>query len=207
MNELQVIYQLLLEETQNPDCEFRVLEATRLLREFILKQEVKEIGKSKQFTTIKKVLASSKTRPILQKVLYKEDSQIFTDSFMLFLLRGNDKIEALKDFYCNKDESERYPKIEKIMSLAKENIDKYIIIDTKDFLSQSKLINENNNCFSFKLNENEKVCFNVKSLTQYLTIINKQQVKLYYKHNLAPFYFIDENTNTEAILIPVRTDK
>jgi hypothetical protein len=211
MKELQVIYQLLAEETKDSTSieninGYNILKARDFLKEFILKQEVKEIGKGKQFTTIKKVLASSKSRPILQKVLYKDDTQIFTDSVMAFLLRGNDKIDQLKDFYCDKDEIDRYPQLDRIISLAKENKEKYIIIDTKDFLSQSKLINEDENCFCFKLNEIENVWFNVKLLTNFLTIINRPQVKLYYKHNLAPFYFIDENTNTEAIILPIRKD-
>jgi len=83
------------------------------VEEQILTEKIKETSSSKVYNTIKNILNRTKeSRPILSKVLYKDDVMYFTDRFIAFRLVGKDIISG---FPSTSDE-ENYPNLDHILN-------------------------------------------------------------------------------------------
>ena len=83
------------------------------VEEQILTKKVKETSSSKVYNTIKNILNRNKeSRPILSKVLYKDDAMYFTDSYIAFRLVGKDIIQG---FPSPSDEG-NYPNLDHIFN-------------------------------------------------------------------------------------------
>ena len=83
------------------------------VEEQILSGKIKETSSTKVYNTIKNVLNRNKEiRPILSKVLYKDNAMYFTDSYIAFRLVGKD---IISDFPSPSDE-ENYPNLDHIFN-------------------------------------------------------------------------------------------
>ena len=83
------------------------------VEEQILTEKIKETSSSKVYNTIKNILNRNKeSRPILSKVLYKDDAMYFTDSYIAFRLVGKDIISG----FPSPSDEENYPNLDHIFN-------------------------------------------------------------------------------------------
>ena len=83
------------------------------VEEQILSGKIKETSSTKVYNTIKNVLNRNKEiRPILSKVLYKDNAMYFTDSYIAFRLVGNDIISG----FPSPSDEKNYPNLDHILN-------------------------------------------------------------------------------------------
>ena len=83
------------------------------VEEQILTEKIKETSSSKVYNTIKNILNRNKeSRPILSKVLYKDNAMYFTDSYIAFRLVGKDIITG----FPSPSDEENYPNLDHIFN-------------------------------------------------------------------------------------------
>jgi len=83
------------------------------VEEQILTEKVKETSSSKVYNTIKNILNRNKeSRPILSKVLYKDEAMYFTDSYIAFRLVGKDIIRG----FLSPSDEKNYPNLDHILN-------------------------------------------------------------------------------------------
>ena len=155
---------------------------------------------------------SSKYREILHYCDYQNiagtDYQVFTDSYTLFMLV--DKMEL--PYYKDTMPSASYPNVKNLYSAGYYNTDITESIDIKDIMAKlkakmlpidnkiAKYVNEN-------VNANGKtvaIAFNANYLKTIVDILGTSELKVYYKRDMAPLLFVDENTGNKALLTPIK---
>lgn len=83
------------------------------VEEQILTEKIKETSSSKVYNTIKSILNRNKeSRPILSKVLYKDNAMYFTDSYIAFRLVGKDIISG----FPSPSDEKNYPNLDHILN-------------------------------------------------------------------------------------------
>ncbi len=83
------------------------------VEEQILAEKIKETSSSKVYNTIKSILNRNKeSRPILSKVLYKDEAMYFTDSYIAFRLVGKDIISG----FPSPSDEKNYPNLNHILN-------------------------------------------------------------------------------------------
>ena len=156
--------------------------------------------------------AGSKGRDIFKYCDYQNiagtDYQVFTDSFILFMLV--DKMEL--PYYKDSIPSASYPNVKNLYSASYYDTDITESIDIKDIMAKlkakmlpidnkiAKYVNEN-------VNANGKtvaIAFNANYLKTIVDILGTSELKVYYRRDMAPLLFVDEATGNKALLMPIR---
>ena len=156
--------------------------------------------------------AGSKGRDIFKYCDYQNisgtDYQVFTDSFILFMLV--DKMEL--PYYKDSMPSASYPNVKNLYSASYYDTDITESIDIKDIMAKlkakmlpidnkiAKYVNEN-------VNANGKtvaIAFNANYLKTIVDILGTSELKVYYRRDMAPLLFVDENTGNKALLMPIK---
>lgn len=134
-----------------------------------------------------------------QTIINGHDVQVFTDSYIAFIL---------KTFYnlpLWDDENGSYPQIERL--LPDKNYGEIVNIDFKDILAKlkAKQIEEKDGVKIIELNsENYKCFFNADNLKKVCDILGTTELVMRLYGGLKPALIIDEKTDNQAIITPVR---
>ena len=156
--------------------------------------------------------AGSKGRDIFKYCDYQNiagtDYQVFTDSFILFMLVDKMELPYYKDNMPNAS----YPNVINLYSASYYDTDITESIDIKDIMAKlkakmlpidnkiAKYVNEN-------VNANGKtvaIAFNANYLKTIVDILGTSELKVYYRRDMAPLLFVDEATGNKALLMPIR---
>lgn len=155
---------------------------------------------------------NSKYRAILHYCDYQNiagtDYQVFTDSYTLFMLV--DKMEL--PYYKDNMPSASYPNVKNLYSASYYDTDITESIDIKDIMAKlkakmipvqdkiAKYVNKN-------VNANGKtvaIAFDANYLKTIVDILGTSELKVYYRRDMAPLLFVDENTGNKALLMPIK---
>ena len=155
---------------------------------------------------------NSKYREILHYCDYQNisvtDYQVFTDSYTLFMLVDKMELPYYKDNMPNAS----YPNVKNLYSASYYDTDITESIDIKDIMAKlkakmlpidnkiAKYVNEN-------VNANGKtvaIAFDANYLKTIVDILGTSELKVYYRRDMAPLLFVDENTGNKALLMPIK---
>ena len=133
-------------------------------------------------------------------VINGNDVQVFTDTYIAFIL---------KTFYnlpLWDEENGAYPKIERILPDKKygENVN----INFKDIIAKlkAKQIEEKDGIKLIELNsENYKCFFNADNLKKICDILGTTELDMYLYGNLKAALIVDEKTDNQAVIVPIRS--
>lgn len=165
-----------------------------------------------QKAALKFLKNAGKYREILHYCDYQNiagtDYQVFTDSYTLFMLV--DKMEL--PYYKDNMPSASYPNVKNLYSAGYYDTDITESIDIKDIMAKlkakmlpiqdkmAKYINENVNANG----KTKAIAFDANRLKTIVDILGTSELKVYYRRDMAPLLFVDENTGNKALLMPIK---
>ena len=128
------------------------------------------------------------------------DVQVFTDSYIAFIL---------KTFYnlpLWDDENGSYPQIERL--LPDKNYGEIVNVNFKDLLAKlkAKQIEEKDDMKIIELKSKSYKClFNVDNLKKICDILGTTELTMYLYGTLKAALIVDEKTDNQAIITPIRS--
>ena len=156
--------------------------------------------------------AGSKGRDIFKYCDYQNiagtDYQVFTDSFILFMLVDKMELPYYKDNMPNAS----YPNVKNLYNASWYDTDITESIDIKDIMAKlkakmlpmeekiAKYVNED-------VNANGRVvqlAFDANRLKTIVDVLGTSELKVYYRRDMAPLLFVDESTGNKALLMPIK---
>ena len=166
-------------ENLSVDC-FRgdILKVVDKLKDLYLLETAKTNNQSKAFKDVMKLLSveTCKRRPILQKAIIKENKQIFTNSYILFILNNH-----ILNIPTHDDENmiNGYPQIDNIMPECNNEITLNVNELKNDLLIHKKdesytIITSNKKTLSFDPN-NLLYCISILNINDTITIQYKER--------------------------------
>jgi len=202
------LYQELKEMQDNKEISFltmfKILED---LKKEIQKKEAKEANQASQYRYALKVLNNkdNKSRPILQTTCIRNGIQIFTDSWIAFMLKN--VIKALPTIETEEEEK-RYPDFSRLKPDCNDFIDIKCIDLKNDIatLKDKEIYLLKNDYLPMALN-----VLNVKIMINVLNFKNDDMIRFNYIHNSSSSYhcyirpfLIKNDSGDECILLPCR---
>ena len=148
----------------------------------------------------------SDSRPCLayacKTVINGNDVQVFTDSNIAFILKTFYNLPL----WDNEKEKNKYPKIERL--LPDKKYGEIVNINFKDIIAKlkSKQIEEKDGIKLIELNsENYKCIFNADNLKKICDILGTTELDMYLYGTLKPALIVDEKTDNQALIVPIRS--
>lgn len=146
----------------------------------------------------------SDSRPCLsyacKTVINGNDVQVFTDSYIAFILKTFYKLPLWDK------ENGAYPEIERI--LPDKNYGEIVNVNFKDIIAKlkAKQIEEKDGIKLIELNsESYKCLFNADYLKKICDILGTTELNMYLYGTLKAALIVDEKTENQAIITPVRS--
>lgn len=175
-----------------------------------IKENIPENSTKKQVTAIIRFLNSkhNQSRPVLTYTHYKDDYQVFTDSYMLFRFFNDSIIETLPNTKYQKN-LPAYPNTEKIINPVKNEGVTSESYNIKELLQKIRLLKSDK--IELSLNDNLKVLLDKKKLKDFITIMlfkNSDMLQFKYFNNSNDYYtsllYASNGLNKEGIILPCR---
>lgn len=129
------------------------------------------------------------------------DVQVFTDSYIAFILKTFYNLPL----WDNEKEKNKYPEIERI--LPNKNHGQIVDLDFKDIIAKlkAKQIEEKDGIKLIELNsENYKCFFNADNLKKISDILGTTELVMRLYGEMKPALIIDEKTDNQAVITPIR---
>lgn len=144
------------------------------------------------------------SRPCLsyacKTVINGNDVQVFTDSYIAFILKTFYKLPLWDK------ENGAYPEIERI--LPNKNYGEIVNVNFKDIIAKlkAKQIEEKDGIKLIELNsESYKCLFNADYLKKICDILGTTELNMYLYGTLKAALIVDEKTDNQAIIVPIRS--
>lgn len=148
----------------------------------------------------------SGSRPCLayacKTVINGNDVQVFTDCYIAFILKTFYNLPL----WDNEKEKNKYPEIKRL--LPDKKYGEIVNINFKDIIAKlkAKQIEEKDGIKLIELNsENYKCFFNVESLKKICDILGTTELDMYLYGTLKTALIVDEKTDNQAIIVPIRS--
>lgn len=148
----------------------------------------------------------SGSRPCLayacKAVINGNDVQVFTDCYIAFILKTFYNLPL----WDNEKEKNKYPEIERL--LPDKKYGEIVNINFKDIIAKlkAKQIEEKDGIKLIELNsENYKCFFNAESLKKICDILGTTELDMYLYGTLKTALIVDEKTDNQAIIVPIRS--
>ena len=128
------------------------------------------------------------------------DVQVFTDTYIAFILKTFYKLPL----WDNKNGS--YPQIERL--LPDKNYGEIVNVNFKDLLAKlkAKQIEEKDGIKIIELNsESYKCSFNADNLKKICDILGTTDLNMYLYGTLKAALIVDEKTDNQAVIVPIRS--
>ncbi len=135
-----------------------------------------------------------------QTIINGNDVQVFTDSYIAFILKTFYKLPLWDD------KNGSYPQIERL--LPDKNYGEIVNIDFKDILAKlkAKQIEEKDGIKIIELkSESYKCFFDADNLKKICDILGTTQLTMRLYGELKPALIVDESTENQAIITPIRS--
>lgn len=137
-----------------------------------------------------------------QTIINGNDVQVFTDSYIAFILKTFYKLPL----WDNEKEKIKYPKIERV--LPDKSSGEIVNFNFKDLISKlkAKQIEEKDGIKLIELkSESYKCFFNADNLKKICDILGTTELNVYLYGNLKAALIIDEKTDNQAVIVPIRS--
>lgn len=135
-------------------------------------------------------------------VINGNDVQVFTDTYIAFILKTFYNLPL----WDNEKEKNKYPEIERL--LPDKKYGEIVNINFKDIIAKlkAKQIEEKDGIKLIELNsENYKCFFNAESLKKICDILGTTELDMYLYGTLKAALIVDEKTDNQAIIVPIRS--
>lgn len=135
-------------------------------------------------------------------VINGNDVQVFTDCYIAFILKTFYNLPL----WDNEKEKNKYPEIERL--LPDKKYGEIVNINFKDIIAKlkAKQIEEKDGIKLIELNsENYKCFFNAESLKKICDILGTTELDMYLYGTLKTALIVDEKTDNQAIIVPIRS--
>lgn len=136
-----------------------------------------------------------------QTIINGNEVQVFTDSYIAFILKTFYNLPL----WDNEKEKNKYPQIERV--LPDKKYGEIVDIDFKDIIAKlkSKQIEEKDGIKIIELNSDSYKCyFNADNLKKISDILGTTQLTMRLYGELKPALIIDEETDNQAVIVPIR---
>lgn len=137
-----------------------------------------------------------------QTIINGKEVQVFTDSYIAFFLKTFYKLPL----WDNEKEKNKYPEIERI--LPDKNYGEIVNVNFKDLLAKlkAKQIEEKDGIKIIELkSERYKCFFNADKLKNICDILGTTDLVIRLYGELKPALIIDEKTDNQAVIVPIRS--
>ena len=134
-------------------------------------------------------------------VINGNDVQVFTDSYIAFILKTFYKLPL----WDNEKEKNKYPQIERV--LPNKSYGEIAKFSFKELTAKlkAKQIEEKDGTKIIELNsENYKCCFNADNLKKISDILGTTDLTMYLYGTLKAALIVDEKTDNQAVIVPIR---
>lgn len=134
-------------------------------------------------------------------IINGNDVQVFTDSYIAFILKTFYNLPL----WDNKKEKNKYPQIEKV--LPNKSYGEIVKFSFKELAAKlkAKQIEEKNGTKLIELNSDSyKCCFNADNLKKISDILGTTELTMYLYGTLKAALIVDEKTDNQAVIVPVR---
>lgn len=136
-----------------------------------------------------------------QTIINGNDVQVFTDSYIAFILKTFYNLPL----WDNEKEKNKYPKIERL--IPDKSYGEIVNISFKDLLAKlkAKQIEEKDGIKIIELNsESYKCFFNADYIKKTCDILGTTQLTMRLYGELKPALIVDEKTDNQAVIVPIR---
>lgn len=136
-----------------------------------------------------------------QTIINGKEVQVFTDSYIAFILKTFYKLPL----WDNEKEKNKYPQIERV--LPDKNYGEIVDIDFKDIIAKlkTKQIEEKDGMKLIELkSESYKCCFDADNLKKICDILGTTQLSMRLYGEMKVALIIDEKTDNQAVITPIR---
>ena len=137
-----------------------------------------------------------------QTVINGNDVQVFTDTYIAFILKTFYKLPL----WDNEKEKNKYPRIES--ALPDKNYGEIVDVNFKEIIAKlkAKQIEEKDGMKIIELkSESYKCFFNADNLKKICDILGTTYLNMRLYGKLKPALIIDEKTDNQAVIVPIRS--
>lgn len=137
-----------------------------------------------------------------QKTINGNDVQVFTDTYIAFILKTFYNLPL----WDNEKEKNKYPQIERL--LPDKSYGEIVSINFKDLLAKlkAKQIEEKDGIKIIELkSESYKCFFNADNLKKICDILGTTELVMRLYGNLKAALIVDEKTDNQAVIVPIRS--
>ena len=134
-------------------------------------------------------------------VINGNDVQVFTDSYIAFILKTFYNLPL----WDNEKEKNKYPQIERV--LPNKSYGEVVNFSFKELVAKlkAKQIEEKDGTKLIELNSDSyKCCFNADNLKKISDILGTTDLTMYLYGTLKVALIVDEKTDNQAVVVPVR---
>lgn len=134
-------------------------------------------------------------------VINGNDVQVFTDSYIAFILKTFYNLPL----WDNEKEKNKYPQIERV--LPNKSYGEIVNFSFKELVAKlkAKQIEEKDGTKLIELNSDSyKCCFNADNLKKISDILGTTDLTMYLYGTLKAALIVDEKTDNQAIIVPIR---
>lgn len=137
-----------------------------------------------------------------QTIINGKEVQVFTDSYIAFILKTFYNLPL----WDNEKEKNKYPQIERV--LPDKNYGEIVSVNFKDIIAKlkAKQIEEKDGMKIIELkSESYKCFFNADNLKKVCDILGTTELVMRLYGELKPALIMDEKTDNQAVIVPVRS--
>lgn len=137
-----------------------------------------------------------------QTIINGKEVQVFTDSYIAFILKTFYNLPL----WDNKKEKNKYPEIERV--LPDKSYGEIVNVNFKDIIAKlkAKQIEEKDGMKIIELkSESYKCFFNADNLKKVCDILGTTELVMRLYGELKPALIMDEKTDNQAVIVPVRS--
>lgn len=137
-----------------------------------------------------------------QTIINGKEVQVFTDSYIAFILKTFYNLPL----WDNEKEKNKYPEIERV--LPDKNYGEIVNVNFKDIISKlkAKQIEEKDGVKIIELkSESYKCFFNADNIKKVCDILGTTELVMRLYGELKPALIIDEKTDNQAVITPIRS--
>lgn len=137
-----------------------------------------------------------------QTIINGNEVQVFTDSYIAFILKTFYNLPL----WDNEKEKNKYPEIERV--LPDKSFGEIVNFNFKDLLAKlkAKQIEDKDGIKLIELkSESYKCLFNADNLKKICDILGTTELNMYLYGTLKAALIVDEKTDNQAVIVPIRS--
>jgi len=177
------------------------------IKEALIKQGFKDTTRKQRYVYAKKTLEDKilNIRPVLKKTFLKDNMQVFTNSYIAFILENEDIINDLPNHEDIDYDTSPFNSIINVVKKASHDNDTKIDISFNDLMGLIKTAPNHMIDLGIKGVRFDKKY--LEAITRVLGFKNEDTLTFYYKQGsiFKPYYI--KNNNSSAVILPIKYEE